>query len=160
MGVHALKMSAEELNAVTPNDYVIRLTDYLESQIGKKFVWGETHCTALVFGSIDAIYETNYYDWHKETHNIDSTEKALDLCANEETLKVFNDIGMMEIDLFTIKAGDFLYTVNDGYECCYVFTGSHFVSSRLNGSVRVTLYEDLINHLKDKTYKIFTIIHK
>ena len=153
-------MSAEELTSNTPNDYVIRLTDYLESQIGKKFVWGETHCTALVFGSIDAIYETNYYDWHKETHNVDSKEKALALCASEETLKVFNDIGFMEIDLFSIRAGDVLYVASDGYECCYVFTGSHFVSSRLEGLVRVTLYDDLVDYLKEKTYKIFTIVHK
>tara|TARA_Y100000361_G_scaffold37821_1_gene32370 strand:- start:7680 stop:8141 length:462 start_codon:yes stop_codon:yes gene_type:complete len=153
-------MSAEELNAITPNDYVIRLTNYLESQIGKKFVWGETHCTALVFGSIDSIYDTNYYQWHKETHNVDSTERALELCESEETLEVFNDIGFMEIDLFTIKSGDVLYAKNDGYECCYVFTGSHFVSSRLNGVVEVTLYNNLVASLENKSYKVFTLVHK
>lgn len=153
-------MSADELNADVPNDYVIRLTNYLESQLGKKFIWGETHCTALVFGSIDSIYDTNYYQWHKETHNVDSVKKALELCASKETLKVFNDIGFMEIDLFTLKTGDVVYVVADGYECCYVYTGSHFVSSRLNGVVRVTLYKDLINVLEGKTHKIFTLIHK
>ena len=153
-------MSAEELITNTPNDYVIRLTNYLESQIGKKFVWGETHCSALVLGSIDAIYETNYYDWHKETHNVDSTEKALELCESEETLQVFNDIGFMEIDLYSMKSGDVVYVKSDGYECCYVFTGSHFVSSRLNGFVMVTLYNDLLLELENKTYKLFTFIHK
>ena len=153
-------MSAEELTSITPNDYDIRLTNYLEKQIGKKFVWGKTHCTALVFGAIDSIYDTDYSQWHKETHNVDSTEKALELCANEETLAVFNDIGFMEIDLFSLRTGDVLYGKNDGYECCYIYTGSHFVSSRLNGVVGVTLYNQLIESLKDKDYKIFTIIHK
>ncbi len=153
-------MSAEELQGVAPNDYDVRLINYLEEQIGKDFVWGETHCTALVFGAIDAVFDTNYYDWHKETHNVDSTEKALELCESEETLQVFNDIGFMEIDLYSMKTGDVIYMKKDGYECCYVYTGTNFVSSRLNNQVSVTLYNDLINNLTDIDYKILTFIHK
>jgi len=153
-------MNAEELNKRVPNDYPVRLCDYLEEQIGKAFVWGETHCTALVFGSLDAIYETNYTSWHKATHNVESEERALELCEAKETLKVFNDIGFMEIDLFSIKTGDVLYVKSDHYECCYVYTGSNYVSSKLGDKVRVTLAKDLQEAIKGLEYKVFTIIHK
>jgi len=153
-------MEAETLGKKTPNDYPVRLNDYLEGQVGKDFIWGETHCTALVFGSLDAIYETDYTGWHKTTHNVDSKEKALELCEAEETLKVFNDIGFMEIDLFSIKTGDVVYVKSENYECCYVYTGSNYVSSRLGDKVRVTLAKSLKETLKGLEFKVFTIIHK
>tara|TARA_B100002019_G_scaffold111531_1_gene95944 strand:- start:6427 stop:6888 length:462 start_codon:yes stop_codon:yes gene_type:complete len=153
-------MNAEELNIELPNDYTVRLCVYLEQMLGKPFVWGETHCTAIVFGAIDAMYGTDYYKWHKETHNVTDKEKAIELCADKETLKVFNDIGFMEIDFFSIKAGDVLYINKDEYECCYVYSGSSFISASIDGQVECTNYSSIKHLLTNNNYKVFTICHK
>lgn len=153
-------MDAETLNAETPLNYHTVLVNYLETMIGRKFHWGDTHCTALVFGMLDSVYGTRYSLWHRKTHEVFSKEKALELSEKEETLKVFTDIGFMEIDLYSIKAGDIIYAKNNGYECCHIFTGTNFVSSNMNGAVENILYHDMLYALRDTQYKVFTIMNQ
>ena len=153
-------MEAEELSLETPMDYHSTIVTYLEQLIGQKFMWGKTHCTALVFGLLDAVYGTRYGIWHRKTHEVYSKEKALELSKKEETLKVFSDIGFMEIDLYSIKSGDVVYVKNNQYECCHIFTGTNFVSSNMNGTVENILYHDMLYELKNREYKVFTIMNR
>lgn len=145
-------MNLEIINR--PKDATLKIINYLDNILWKPFEWGETHCTALVFGCIDAVYETDFFKWHKETHNVKTEKDALKLCKSKATLKFFNE-NFMEVDLYSIKIGDVIYVDEDGYECCHIFSGRGFVSSELNGFVKLMNYQELISRLKDNNYKVF-----
>jgi hypothetical protein len=142
---------------IKPNAYDIIISEYFEDLIGREFKWGETHCTALCLGAIDKVYKTNYLDWHKETHNVDSAERALELSEQNETLAMFEHVGFTQVS--KLHSGDVLYCINDeGFECLHIYVGGNFVSCEIGGKVSLipprTLYRYL--HLIDKEYSIWS----
>lgn len=153
---------AKELEYNKKNDYDVKLCEFTNSIVGQKFVWGETHCIALVFKCIDAICGTNYFEWHKETHNVKSLEDAKKLCNDREALECFNDMGFMEIDIHSIQSGDIIYAFKDNLECTEIYDGSNFISINIDEKCRVLPYEYYMKFLNklDVDYKVFTFLHR
>jgi hypothetical protein len=142
-----------------PNTYDIIITEYFQELIGKDFEWGETHCTALCLGAIDKVFGTSYLDWHKETHNVDSAERALELSQQNETLAMFEHVGFRQVN--KIHSGDVLYCISDeGYECLHIYSGGNFISCEIGGKVTLipprVLYHHL--HLVNKEYSIWSCL--
>lgn len=125
---------APQLQVSKNNNSFIKLNDYLESVIGKKFVWGETHCVAIIAGCLDAMYGTDYTTWMKENY-VHTAEKCLEYCSNKEVTKQLKNIGYEEGIITQVKSGDVLIVYDNDYECCHIWSGSRFISSRLGGNV-------------------------
>ena len=131
---------------IKPVDAEARATRYIESILNDPFCWGKNHCTAIALGVIDAIYETNHLDWHKETHNVDSRERALELSEQRATIDMFNDVGYRQVK--SISCGDVLYCIKDDLECLHVYVQGYFICAVEDDVVTMIPPKHIYHYLK------------
>lgn len=135
------------------NNQQVDLANYLQSKMGEAFVWGETHCTALICGAMDAIRGTDFFNWHKETHEVTSKEKALEWCKTDEIFSLFDHLDLEEVTDNTWVTGDVVYTRSGDFDCCAIYLGGYLISSELNGVVQAN---DLFSYIKSiNEYKVY-----
>lgn len=132
----------------------VYLIDYVESLLGKPFVWGSTHCTALVFGCLDKMYGTKLLKEHYEEYPNLSLTKAREFCKTKNTKTKFEEIGLKEVDGYPM-CGDILYVndEDDGLECCHIVLNQYVLGSSREFGVRLITLKQFLELTED--YKVY-----
>lgn len=109
----------------------VYLCKYAEQQIGKDFIWNETHCTALICGCIDAMFGTDHFEMQKRDYPVKNWSQASELCANRLTRTFLEQLGFTTIDSSMVSCGDIVYHFdeNRGIEGVHICVGNYVITS-------------------------------
>jgi hypothetical protein len=117
----------------------VSLHAFAQRMLGRPFVLGQTNCSMLAAGAIDAMYATGFTDQFEQVALTDDTE--LEWCADRRTKAAIENAGFSRVPQHFEQPGDLLVGWKEPFERCGVFLGSGRVltSSREKGVVIVPL---------------------
>jgi len=109
----------------------VRLMEFVRTELGRPFEWGETNCLALALRAVDAMHGTHLHATHK--HRMSSATRALAGTRKHGLNGVMEFLlghGLVAIDPPFAQEGDILLGLtDDGQIAAHVSLGNRVLSS-------------------------------
>lgn len=109
----------------------IRLMEFVRSEVGRPFEWGETNCLALALRAVDAMRGTTLHATHR--HRMSSAARALAGTRKhglDGVVRFLQQHGLIELAPNFAQEGDILLGLSeDGQIAAHVSLGTRVLSS-------------------------------
>lgn len=117
----------------------LRLQQFVRSEIGKPFEWGETNCLALALRAVDYLHGTTLHADHK--HRMTSAKRAQAGTRKHGlagVMRFLEKAGLVEVKPNFAQPGDILLGLtDDGQIAAHISLGTRCLSSTQDHGVEM-----------------------